>query len=110
MEDPRILADDEWNKVVELARTDQEVTNQAEKNNVGDLIYYWVGYAGGPGVYVDPASDIISGKVIPPEGCWFYPAIKFVYISRTDRNGQLVAVDLETKKMVCLKAQDFQFL
>ncbi len=65
MSKPRNLADDEWNKVIEIASTDQQVIVQNKSNNVGELEHYWVGYVGGPGVYVETDSNIISGKVNP---------------------------------------------
>jgi hypothetical protein len=107
LDEPWILTQEEWNKVTEIARADHEVTIQTGNNNIDNLVHYWVGYSGGPGFDAETDSDIISGKVNPPEGNWYYPAIMFLYVSRTERNGQLVAVDLTTKQIVLSEGSGF---
>jgi hypothetical protein len=98
---PRSLSQSEWIKVGEIASTDRQVSIQTQNNNITGLIHYWVGYAGGPGVYADTEVDIISGRtIIPSEKHWYFPAILFQFTARTDRNSQLVAVDLESKQIV----------
>jgi hypothetical protein len=60
------------------------------------MVHYWVGYAGGPGHL--SISELESKGF--EKGLWYYPAIRFVYRSRTDRNGQTVGVDLNTERIV----------
>lgn len=105
---PRMLTNEEWEMVDKIANQDQEVSKQRQKDNVHNLIHCWVGYAGGPGVYSHTELEINSGKVESPIGHWYYPAIKYVYISRTDRNAQLVGVNLSTKQIVLTEGVGFE--
>ena len=91
LDQPGSWNEDEWEKVIELARTEPEVQRQIKKDNIRDMVYYWVGYAGGSG-HLSRSIPELESKGFE-EGLWYYPAIKFVYRSRTDRNGQIVAVD-----------------
>ncbi|MFC1964240.1 hypothetical protein ACFLV1_02540 [Chloroflexota bacterium] len=85
---------------MKTAQTDSIIAEQIEKDNIGNTIRYWVGYAGGPGHYADEASAIMSGEAHPPANRWYYPAIRVGFQAVTDRHGQLVGVDLESEKVV----------
>jgi hypothetical protein len=100
MNQPRSLTEGEWDRVIDIARTDAEVTKQIERDNVVEMKRYWVGYGGGPGFNSNTDSAIMAGEAKPPKGCWYYPAIKFVYRLRTDRLAQLVGVDLNANIVV----------
>jgi hypothetical protein len=112
MDKPRPLTKEEWDKVIEIASTDPEVARQAANNNIRAREFWWVAYAGGPGVYADSDdaiiggadSAIMSGKArLPTIECWYYPAIRFESPGTDhlgDYLGRLVAVDLATGKIV----------
>lgn len=100
MEQPRVLTEADWELVLTLSRSDPEIVKQADNDNIDNEVRFWVGYAGGPGFNNYPDSSIISGEVQPPGNHWYYPAIEFTYKTRTDRSGQIVGVDLDTKRVV----------
>ena len=100
-ETPRVLSEDDWNKVVEIARTDSNVAEEIRKGNINNEIHWWVGYTGSlGGAYGNPDSLIMSGNITPPTGFRYFPGIKFDYISRTDRSGQIVGVNLDAERVV----------
>ena len=104
---PRSLTEEEWNRVIEIASTDPEVIKQSANGNIGDMERWWVVYGGGPGFNRETDSNITSGKARLPTGArWYYPATLFLYRMRTDRGGQLVAVDLNTGKVVLSNGYD----
>jgi hypothetical protein len=100
LDQPRTLTYEEWEMVDKIASQDQEVSKQRQKDNVGKLVHCWVGYSGGPGFSNKTELDISSGKIDSPIGYWYYPAIEYIYITRTDRNGQLIGVDISTNQIV----------
>ena len=100
MEQPEHLSDDEWDIVLEIARTDLKVAEQIENNNIKGDQRYWVGYAGGPGFSAYPDSAVISGSAHPDEDSWYYPAMWFDFQKVTDRHGQLVGVALASERVV----------
>lgn len=101
---PRLLSEEEWEAVKEIASLDLEVSIQYSNNNIGATLHYWVGYSGGPVPFNTIESNIISNNFkLPATGHWYYPALLFQYASRTDRQGQWVGVDLGARKIVYSK-------
>jgi hypothetical protein len=98
--EPSALSQEEWDRVVEITRTDPEVTKQNVNNNIRDIERWWVAYGGGQGAWAEADSVIMSRKTFPPEGWWFYPAMMFLLRSFTDSMGILVAVDINSERVV----------
>lgn len=98
---PVPLIPEDWNRILEVASTDAEVVRQTANNNIRGRVFWWVAYAGGPGNYDDSDAAFMSGKANLPTGeHWWYPGIRFEYHTKTDRRAQIVAVDLETGKII----------
>ena len=100
MNPPRALTEAEWGRIEEIARTDPVVAAQIKNNNIGAAERWWIGYTGGVGNLGDEDSAVTSSSYKPLPDAWYYPAILFLFISRTDRDGQYVAVDLTTGRVV----------
>jgi hypothetical protein len=102
MDQPRQLSEDEWARVIEIASNYPEIAEQINNDNIKELGREWVGYSGQPGFVTYFDSALISGVARPHKGLWYYPAILFIFRSRIDNDagGRLVAVDIETGRVV----------
>ena len=111
-EKPRILTEEEKNRVLNIASVVPQVVEAKQNKDVVnvDTRYLWVGWNGNPdGVSYKDYEAVERGGDISTMGDNCYPAVDFVFNSRFGEYGRAgfhVAVNLETGKVVYLGGFD----